>query len=40
MSSFAIPMIAPNINVIAPTRTTTNCAVGALSKMKLERTMR
>ena len=40
MSSFAIPIIAPKIRVIAPTITTKSCAVGAASKTKLERTMR
>ena len=40
MSSLAVPTIAPKIRVIAPTMTTRSCAVGAESKMKLERTMR
>src|SRR5215218_486898 len=40
MSSFAQPTIAPNSSVIAPTITTTSCAVGAPSKMGADRTMR
>ncbi|CAB5061978.1 unannotated protein [freshwater metagenome] len=40
MSSLAVPINAPNINVIAPTITTNNCAVGAASKMKLDRVIK
>ena len=40
MSSFAVPINAPNIKVIAPTITTNNCAVGAASKTKLERVIK
>ena len=40
ISSFAVPIKAPKISVIAPTITTSNCAIGAASKTKLERVMR
>ena len=40
MSSLAQPMIAPNSNVTAPTRTTANRAFGARSKIGLERAIR
>src|SRR6476659_9290471 len=40
MSSLAQPTIAPNISVIAPTMTTTSCAVGARSKIGCDRTTR
>ena len=40
ISSFAVPIKAPKISVIAPTITTSNCAIGAASKTKLERVIR
>ena len=40
MSSLAVPTIAPNRSVIAPTITTSSCAVGAASKIKLERVIK
>ena len=36
ISSFAVPMIAPNNKVIPPTMITISCAVGAASKIKLD----
>ncbi|CAB4915280.1 unannotated protein [freshwater metagenome] len=40
ISSFAVPINAPNIKVMAPTITTNNCAVGAASKIKLDRVIK
>ena len=40
MSSFAVPIIAPNSKVIAPTVTTINRAFGEASKIKFERVIR
>ncbi len=40
MSSFAQPTTAPKTSVMAPTMTTTSCAVGAASKIGAERTTR
>ncbi|CAB4617119.1 unannotated protein [freshwater metagenome] len=40
ISSFAVPITAPNNNVIEPIIITINCAVGATSKIKLERVIK
>jgi hypothetical protein len=40
MSSFAVPMIAPNSSVMAPTMATASCALGAPSKIGADRTTR